>query len=76
MLEPLDSTNMSMRKVLETGNGREASSAAVHGVAELDMSEQLKNTNNSVSHIFIRRRFSNLKYRIFYIPIGNLDTTL
>ena len=76
MMESLDSTNMSMSKVLETANSREASKAAVHGVAELDMSEQLKNTNNSVSHIFIRRRFFNLKYRILYIPIGKLDASL
>ena len=78
MLEYLDSTNISLLqtcKVLKTGKGREAWSAAGHGVAELNMSEQLKNSNNSVSHMSVRRKFSNLKYGILYIPLGKVDAS-
>ena len=75
MLESLVSTKMSLSKVLETGKGREAWSAAVHGVAELELAGHLKITNNSVSHMSIRR-FSNLKYGILYMPLGKLDTSL
>ena len=41
MLESLVSTKMSLSKVLETGKGREAWSAAVHGVAELELAGHL-----------------------------------
>ena len=37
--------------MLETGKGREAWSAAVHGVAELELASQLENSNKSVSHM-------------------------
>ena len=61
MLESLDSVKMSLNKVLETGKGREVWSATIHGVAELETASQLKNSNKFVSHISIRRRFSNMK---------------
>ena len=48
---------------------------SVHGVAELELAGHLKITNNSVSHMSIRR-FSNLKYGILYMPLGKLDTSL
>ena len=75
MLESLVSTKISLSKVLETGKGREAWSAAVHGVAELELGGHLKISNNSVSHMSIRR-FSNLKCGILYMPLGKLDTSL
>lgn len=50
-LETLESTKMSLSKVLEAGKGREAWSAAVHSVAELELASQLENSNNSVSHM-------------------------
>ena len=67
MLESLDSTKVSLNKVLEIGKGREAWGTASHGVEYLELAGQLKNSNNSVSHMLIRRRFSNLKYGIMYI---------
>ena len=39
----VDSMNMCLSKVLETVKNREAWSAAVHGIAESDMTEQLNN---------------------------------
>ena len=76
MLENRDSTKMSQSKMLETGKGREDWSAADHGVAEQEMPSQLKNGNNSVSHMSIKRRFSSMMYGILYIPIGKLDASL
>ena len=40
-----DSINMSLRKLQEMVKNREAWRAAVHGVTELDTTEQLKNDN-------------------------------
>ena len=40
-----DPMDMSLSKFLEIVKGREAWCAVVHGVAELDMTEQLKNNN-------------------------------
>ena len=76
MLESLDSTKMRLSKVLETGKGWEGCSDAVHGVTVLELAGQLKTSKNSVSYMSIRRRFSNLKYGIFYIPLGKLDVSL
>lgn len=42
MLASLDSTKMTLSKMLETGKGLEAWSAAVRGVAELELACQLK----------------------------------
>ena len=41
-----DPMDMSLSKFLEIVKGREAWCAVVHGVAELDMTEQLKNNDN------------------------------
>ena len=75
MLESFDSTKVRLSKVLETRKGREAWNAAVHGVAELELSRQLKNSNKSVSHMSISI-FLCLKYGILYVPIGKLDASL
>ena len=40
-----DSMNMSLNKLREMVKDRKAWRAAVHGVAELDMTEQLNNNN-------------------------------
>ena len=45
------SPNMSLSKVWEIVKDREAWRAAVHGVAELDMTEQL---NNSIFRIYMK----------------------
>ena len=76
MLESLYSTKMSLSKVLETGKGWKGCSAAVQGVTELELAGELKICKNSVTYMSIRRRFSNLKYGIFYIPLGKLDASL
>ena len=44
--EIIDSMDMSLSKRQEMVKGREAGRAAVHGVAELDMTENLNNNNN------------------------------
>ena len=75
MLESLDSTKIRLSKVLEKKKDREAWSATVHGVTELELTRQLKNSNKSVSHMSIRI-FSSLKYGILYIPGGKLDAAL
>lgn len=76
ILESLDSTKVSLSKVLETGKGWEGCSDAVHGVTVLELASQLKTSKNSVSYMSIRRRFLYLKYGIFYIPLGKLNASL
>ena len=41
----IDTMNMSLSKLLEMVEGREAWHAAVHGVADLDTTEGMNNTN-------------------------------
>ena len=43
-----NSTDISMSKVQEMMKDREAWCAALHGVAELDMIEQVDNNNNNL----------------------------
>ena len=45
-----DAVNMNLGKLRETVRDREAWCAAVHGAAESDMTEQLKNSNNGDRH--------------------------
>ena len=45
----IDSMDMSLCKRWEMVKGREAGRAVVHGVAELDTTENLNNNNNGVN---------------------------
>ena len=45
-----DSMDMSLGKLWEIGMDREACHATVHGAAELDMAEQLKNNSKFTAH--------------------------
>ena len=53
-----DSMDMSLSKLWETVKQREAWYAAVHGVAESDMTEWLRNNNHDRIHRPIRLSFS------------------
>ena len=50
----IDSMNMSLSKLLEIAKDRDAWQAAIHGVTELDMNEQL---NNNIQH---KKRIENV----------------
>ena len=44
--------NMSLKKLLEMVKNREAWCAALHGIAELDMIEQLHNNNYKTQQLY------------------------
>ena len=54
----INSTDMSLSKLLEIGKEREAWSAAVHGIAELNTTEQLNNNKknqNTIIKVKVKR---------------------